>query len=351
MPDSIFGRRPLRRFAAPEVSSFGPVSGTRASHPPRVRTTRRAANSGYFADDSMIRRVMRKRAVGLTYGQRALVIGAVDPLLYVGTAEHTAHRATPYTRLAITGRLFEAVALGTRQEADRARSYTHKKHGPVHGTLPEDAGAHHPAGTPYSANDPHLMFMTMAFTFDSAEVMHDLLVRRLTATEREDLYQDYVYWGELFGMPREAAPASYPEFRRYFDGYLDSDELYLTDEARLVGSYLAGRRVPYPLPLPLNQVVNSVHLLVQGSLPPRIREMYDIGWGRREELAFRAFARAVRTAHTAPPLAPHVLHGTLAGPSAPVYRMLGRRERELVGSGRPSMPGVDLRSYAERHVV
>ncbi|MQY24286.1 oxygenase MpaB family protein [Nocardia macrotermitis] len=307
--------------------------------------------SGYFADDSMIRRVMRKRAVGLTYGQRALVVGAVNPLLYVGTAEHTAHRATPYTRLAITGRLFEAVALGTRAEADRARSYTDKKHAKVHGELPEDAGAHHPAGTAYSAHDPHLMFMTMAFTFDSAEVMHDLLVRRLTATEREDLYQDYVYWGELFGMPPGAAPASYPEFRDYFDGYLASEELHLTEEARLVGSYLAGQQIAYPLPLPLNQVVNSVHLLVQGSLPTRIREMYGIRWGRREEMGFRALSRAVRTAHTSVPLTPRVLHGTLAGPSAPVYRMLGRREQELVGSGRPSMPGVDPRSYAERHTV
>ncbi len=72
------------------------------------------SDPGYFSDDSMIRRVMRKRAVGLTYGQRALVVGAVNPLLYVGTAEHTEHRTTPYTRLAITGRLFEAVALGTR---------------------------------------------------------------------------------------------------------------------------------------------------------------------------------------------------------------------------------------------
>lgn len=135
---------------------------------------------GYFSDDSMIRRVMRKRAVGLTYGLRALVIGAVHPLLFVGTAENTAHRATPYTRLALTGRLFEAVFLGDKDEADRALAFTRKRHLPVDGVLPEDAGPHHPAGSHYSALDPHLMFMTMAFTADSAEVMHDLLVRKLT---------------------------------------------------------------------------------------------------------------------------------------------------------------------------
>jgi uncharacterized protein (DUF2236 family) len=86
-----------------------------------------AVDTGYFSDDSMIRRVMRKRAVGLTYGLRALVIGAVNPLLYVGTAESTEHRDTPYTRLALTGKLFEAVFFGSREDADRALEFTGKK--------------------------------------------------------------------------------------------------------------------------------------------------------------------------------------------------------------------------------
>ncbi|MGV9834453.1 oxygenase MpaB family protein [Nocardia niigatensis] len=308
----------------------------------------RAAESGYFSDDSMIRRVMRKRAVGLTYGQRALVIGAVHPLLYVGTAENTQHRTTPYTRLALTGRLFEAVSLGTREEADRARAFTRKRHAPVDGVLPEDAGAANPAGTRYSAGDPHLMFMTMAFTFDSAEVMHDLLVRRLTPTEREGLYQDYVRWGELFGMPRGAAPYTYREFRDYFDGYLASDEPHLTEEAKLVGSYLMGQRVAHPLPMPMRQALTGFSLLVQGSLPRRVRDMYELDWGLREQVAFRTLARAVRTAQLSPPLVGNPLTAPLTGPSYPLYKLATRREQRLIGSGRPSMPGVDPRPLSDR---
>lgn len=308
------------------------------------------ADTGYFTDDSMIRRVMRKRAVGLTYGLRALVIGAVHPLLYVGTAESTQHRTTPYTRLALTGKLFEAVFFGTREEADRALAFTGKKHARVVGALPEDAGDKHPAGTAYSAYDPHLMFMTMAFTFESAEVMHDLLVRRLSDREREDLYQDYVRWGELFGMPREAAPADYPAFRRYYDGYLASDEVYLTDEARRVGRYLAGQQVPYPPPVPLRQAETAFFLLVQGSLPPRIRRMYDIRWGIAEEMTYRALTQAVRTAHGVPSwLVLPRIRTALNGPSAPVYRLITKREQDLVRRGLPSMPGIDPRNWAERN--
>ncbi|MGO4615914.1 oxygenase MpaB family protein [Nocardia sp. 2YAB30] len=304
---------------------------------------------GYFSDQSMIRRVMSKRAVGLTYGLRALVVGAVHPLLYVGTAENTEHRMTPYTRLALTGHLFEAVFLGSKAEADRALTFTTKKHARVRGALPEDAGPRHPAGTDYSALDPHLMFMTMAFTFDSAEAMHDLLVRTMTDGEREGLYQDYVRWGELFGMPADAAPGSYREFRAFFDGYLASDELFLTDEARLVGSYLAGQRVPYAQAVPLQQVTSAFYLLVQGSLPPRIRQMYGMRWGVGDEVTYRALSRAVRTAHVSVPLVPPVLRGTLAGPSAPVYKLISKREHELAGTGRPSMPGIDPRNWVQRN--
>nr|WP_245839325.1 oxygenase MpaB family protein [Nocardia donostiensis] len=308
-----------------------------------------SSGNGYFADDSMIRRVMSKRAVGVTYGLRALVIGAVNPLLYVGTAESTAHRATPYTRLALTGKLFEAVFFGTKEEADRALAFTGKKHVEVAGALPEDAGAAHPAGSPYSAYDPHLMFMTMAFTFESAEVMHDLLVRRLTATEREDLYQDFVHWGELFGMPRAAAPATYPKFRRYFDDYLESDELFLTDEARLVGNYLSGHTVPYPQQVPVQQATSAYYLLIQGSLPSRIRRMYGIDWKITDQLACHALARAVRTTHTAMPVLPRQVREALAGPSTPLYTMITKREQRLARQGRLSMPAVDPRNWVERN--
>ncbi|MFL6171812.1 MAG: oxygenase MpaB family protein, partial [Marmoricola sp.] len=67
--------------------------------------------SGYFAEQSIAVRALRKRAVGLTYGQRALVVGATHPVLFLGTAQHTSHRETPWTRLALTARLFEAVFL------------------------------------------------------------------------------------------------------------------------------------------------------------------------------------------------------------------------------------------------
>jgi uncharacterized protein (DUF2236 family) len=295
---------------------------------------------GYFPADSMAVQVMSNRAVGLTYGQRALVIGALHPQLFVGTVESTAHRETPYNRLMLTARLFEAVFLGTKDEADRARDFTRKKHETVAGTLPQDAGSHYPAGTPYSASDPHLMYMTMAFTFDSALYMQNLLVRRLDPDESERLWQDFVRWAELFGMPRSAAPSSYREFRADFDGYLASDKLFLSDQARLVGAYLAGaKRGDYDVPAPLRPLFRTIDLVVKGSLPRHVREMYGFSWTRAHRVAFRAAVQGTRALYFEPPrfvprpLDP-VLHGSNRGP----FKIVAATERRQLRRGRYSMP-------------
>ncbi|MFN2560740.1 MAG: oxygenase MpaB family protein [Jatrophihabitans sp.] len=297
---------------------------------------------GYFEADSMAVRVMSNRAVGLSYGQRALVIGAVHPRLYVGTVQHTEHRETPYNRLMLTARLFEAVFLGTKDEADRALEFTRRKHVTVVGAMPEDAGPHYPAGTPYSASDPHLMYMTMAFTFDSVHHMQNLLVRQLSADESEGLWQDFVRWAELFGMPRSAAPASYPEFRAAFDAYLASDKPYLTDEARVVGSYLAGaKRGDYDMAPPLRPLFRVIDVLVKGSLPASVRDLYGFRWTPAHEAAFRGAVQGARALYVQPPrFVPRPLAPILRGPNHQAFKIIAKRERHQLKRGRFSMPEV-----------
>lgn len=291
---------------------------------------------GYFAADSMVVRAMRQRAVGLTWGQRALVIGGLHPRLFVGTAQHTAHRATPYTRLALTARLMESVFLGSREEADKALAFTAKRHVPVRGEMEVDGGPSHPAGSSYSAADPGLMWWTAAFALDSVEHQYDALVRPLRDRERQELFEGFVEWACLFGMPASAAPSSYADFREGFDAWLASDEPHLVDEARLVGRHIAGM-AGYHLPggpLP-SQTLRTV---VQGSLPPRVRELYGIPWSYADEAAWRGIRTASRLAHSrVSVLGPSPL---LRGRSEPFYKVVQRGEQSLVRRGGVSIPGV-----------
>jgi uncharacterized protein (DUF2236 family) len=292
--------------------------------------------AGYFAKDSMVVRALSQRAVALTYGQRALVVGALHPRLFVGTAQHTAHRSQPYTRLALTARLFEAVFLGSKAEADRALKFTAKRHEPVHGSMDVDGGAAHPVGSSYSAADPGLMWWTAAFTLDSVEFMYDALVRPMHDRDREELFTGFVRWAELFGMPRDAAPACYAEFRESFDGWLASDEPHLVDEAYLVGRHIAGTS-GYHLPLRFASSP-ALRVVVQGSLPPKVRAAYDIPWGVADEQAWRALSTALRLGHSHVPLLART--PLLRGRSAEFYKVVQRSEQAAIRRGAVSIPGV-----------
>lgn len=292
--------------------------------------------AGYFANDSMVVRALRQRAVALTYGQRALVMGALHPRLFVGTAQHTEHRETPYTRLGLTARLFEAVFLGSKEDADRALQFAAKRHARVRGTMDVDGGGAHPVGAPYSAADPGLMWWTAAFTLDSVEYMYDALVRRMRDHEREDLFEGFVRWAELFGMPSEAAPGSYAEFRHTFDAWLASDEPFLVDEAYLVGRHIAGTSGYHLLLGDFSSPV--LRTLIQGSLPARVRAAYDVRWGLPDELAWRTLSTAIRTGHSRVPLLAST--PVLRGRSAEFYKAAARGEQAALRRGAVSIPGV-----------
>ncbi len=284
-------------------------------------------DAGYFPRGrSMLRRVHEQRAVGLLYGQRALCIGALMPLNYVGTSEHSYAKLTPFKRLAHTGKAFEKIYFGSREDADRVLAYVRRLHEKVNGTLPEDAGVT-PKGTPYSALNPELMLWTVAVIADSAQCFYELFVRELSHAEREALWQDYVRFGELFGMPRDTVPNTYAGFREYWNAKLASDELYLTDEARFVGHATA-----FEIPMPaVNQPGKRVHDLVMlGSMPPRVRELYDLEWTRRHELAFHAVVRAVRATL---PLAPRPVR---RGYNTRSFDMVALTERRRIEQGKPT---------------
>lgn len=287
--------------------------------------------AGYFPRGrSMLRRVQGERAVGLLYGQRALMLGAMmHPLAYYGTSAHTAAKQRPFQRLAHTGKLFEKVFFGTREEADEALAFVRHLHERVQGTLPHDLGPW-PAGTPYSANDPEeMLWGVVGPTFDSAQVTYETLVRRLSGEECEAMWRDYVRFGELFGMPRSAAPATYAEFRAAWEERLGSDQVFLTEEARVAG-YETGFGIPVPR---VNRPgMRVLEFLLRGTLPDRARELYGLTWSRADQTAFDALALAIRRGR---PLTPRPIR---RGSCRFLFDLVANTERRRIRAGRaPAM--------------
>jgi uncharacterized protein (DUF2236 family) len=245
----------------------------------------------------MARRVHGERSVGLLYGQRALLIGALEPLTYTGTMQSTNAGDHPFTRLARTAKIQETVFLGTRAEADKALAAVHRLHERVSGSLSEAAGPH-PAGAAYSAFDPELMLWTLAVIADSGRAMYETMATPLSEGEREALWQDYVRFGELFGLPRAAVPGSHREFRAWFEAKLASPEVHPTPHALEMAPLVAFRQ-PVPRHARLN--LETQNLIIKGTLPPRVREVFGIRWTSAHERAFRSVAAAHRRARHAMP--------------------------------------------------
>jgi uncharacterized protein (DUF2236 family) len=286
---------------------------------------------GYFPrGSSILRRVMRERAVNLLYGQRALMIGAVQPVAFIGTTQRSTAHNRPWKRLVHTAEMFDAVFFGTREQADKALEFTHRLHRRVNGTIGVHAGPYGPQ-TPYDALDPALMLWVTAPVFDSALTLYETFVRRLSAAEREQLYSETVSWGELFGMPREAMPPSYAAFKQWWPELLADQAVFLTDAARQVGLNIGLRM---PAPRPLQPAMRLAGFLIVGSLPDVVRRAYGIRWGRVERFGYEAVATSTRNSRW---LVPRQIR---RGSSSEAYALLSRTERQRVGAGKRSFEAV-----------
>src|SRR4051794_6122964 len=91
--------------------------------------------SGYFNDDSMLRRVHRERAVALS-GPRALLMQAAHPLAVSGLLAHSTAVDEPYDRLARTAQVMNTIGFGTRRDADRMTRRGRAPHPPGGGAGP-----------------------------------------------------------------------------------------------------------------------------------------------------------------------------------------------------------------------
>ena len=275
---------------------------------------------------SVARRVHGERSVGLLYGQRALLIGALDPLTYTGTMLSSKAANRPFARLVRTAKAQETVFLGTKAEADRVLARVHNQHRRVAGVLAEDVGSHR-AGASYSAFDPELMLWTLAVIADSGRAMYETTVRPLSAQEREGLWQDYLRFGELFGMPREVAPQTYPEFTAWFEAKLASVDLHATPHALALAPMVA-----FEQPVPRSGRLNlaSLNMVIKGTLPPRVREIYGIAWGPRHEATFRSLVALHRRG-----VRPFLPHSFRHGRNDAFFDIVADRERRRGGTPVP----------------
>jgi uncharacterized protein (DUF2236 family) len=243
----------------------------------------------YFDDTALLPKVVGNRVTGLS-GPRALLTMAAHPVAFAGFFAHTGALDDPYARLERTAKVMNAVAFGSRERADRLTAHVREMHSRVAGELTEPAGRF-PAGTPYRADDPELLLWILGALAESAMLVYDKYVRRLSRSEQERLWQDYRVVGRLFGLADEDMPADIGAFERYMLGMYESGDLVVTDPARELAIDIV---LSPPVPLRFRPLLELVNQVTVGLLPPDIRRQYGFSWDPVRSVALHGGAEYVR---------------------------------------------------------
>jgi uncharacterized protein (DUF2236 family) len=239
----------------------------------------------YFTDDALLRRVHREKVVALS-GPRALLMMAAHPVAFEGFFMATGALDDPYKRLRRTAEVLDAIAWGSRADADRKTRRVRAMHARARGALPRAAGPFG-AGTPWAADDPELLLWIVACLADSAVVVYERYVTRLTECERDAYWSDYRVIGRLFGLRDADMPASWREFEAYMNGMLRCGELVVTPTARAVGIEVVLRP---PVPLKARPLVELANFITVGLLPAGIRRGYGFSWDPARAIVLRGGA-------------------------------------------------------------
>lgn len=259
----------------------------------RTHAERLASRDGYFAPESVIRRVGNSPLTPFLGGGPAVLLQVAHPLVAAGVVQHSDYHRDLWRRLGRTLQALYLIAFGTRAEAERAAEAVRIVHARVHGTTDVRLGRF-PPGTPYSASDPELMLWVHATLVESSLAVYQRFVRRLSPDEQESYYREMALVACLFGTPTSVIPPSLADFREYFAAQIAGETIAITAPAKEVAAVI----LDAPLPAPMRVLVPAHRLATAGLLPPRLREEYGLRWSSLRELALPIAARSLRLTTT-----------------------------------------------------
>jgi uncharacterized protein (DUF2236 family) len=230
-------------------------------------------DAGLFGPGSVTWRVNRE-GVLLLGGARALILQVAHPLVAAGVAEHSNYRDDPWGRLYRTLDLTTRIVFGDTETAGEASRRLRRMHSRVRGVTREPGGRF-PTGTPYDASDPELLMWVHATLVDTALLVYDRCVGRLTIAERRRYYEEQRLLAEVYGVPPELQPASYADFNDYFQDMLDGDSIAVTGALRDV----ADAALRPELPFMARPLVEAAGLATVEMLPVGLRDELGLDWG------------------------------------------------------------------------
>ncbi len=240
----------------------------------------------WFAAGSPITRVHGDASMYVG-GIRAVLLQTMQPQAMTAVAEHSGYRGDMWGRLARTSRFLAVTTFGTADDAQQAVDVVRAIHDRVAGAMPD--------GTPYDANDPHLLEWVHV-----AEIQSFLLAHRRYGAHALDPagYDEYVAQAAVIARKLGVVdpPTSEAELHAAVERF--RPELRAIDHAREAVSYL----IRHPdLPLPARPpyrvlVAAAVGLMPEWTRDPLGLPRLPVAHDRLAALLGHAATRTVRWA-------------------------------------------------------
>ncbi|MFN7951339.1 MAG: oxygenase MpaB family protein [bacterium] len=321
---------PRARAAKPRAATGKPVAATdEAEHVGRrdleatlaeLRSRVSDPRAGLFGPSSMMWEIGRESACFLG-GGRAALLQLAHPYVAHGVDQHSKTRTDPFGRFQRTfANVFDMI-YGDLDSALESARRVHQIHARIHGPIREKVGRY-AEGDRYRANEVPALMWVHATLWDSAVQAFELVVRKLTAAEKDRYYEETKLFALLFGIPLAALPPDWASFAAYNRRMWESEDVVVGDAAREIASFLLT-----PPDRLLTPVTAWAKIVTAGLLPPRIRAGFGLRFGVSERRVFDATIRALRATHRSWPYRVRYVPAYIEARR----RLTGRTDRDRIG--------------------
>jgi uncharacterized protein (DUF2236 family) len=215
--------------------------------------------------------VAQEACVLLGAGSAILLQVAMRPV-GLGVVEHSGTLDRPLDRLRTTLTYVYVMALGTPEEQQVVARMVDRVHAPV-----RSEGR-------YDARDPALQLWVAATLAHEGLRIHERVFGPMDPVSRERVHRESAVYGTALQVPAERWPAAFDD---YWTGALHALE---PDPAvqEFVRRLLSTRGQP----LLVRTLLPLQSLMARGGVPTEVREVLDLRWSRRDQLAYAAFWKA-----------------------------------------------------------
>ena len=300
-----------------------------------VRAGAAGPREGLFGPTSMTWRVDREAAVFLGAG-RALLLQLAHPWVAAAITDQSRVFADPVGRFHRTFGVTFTMVFGSLEQALAVARKLYQRHEAITGVLPQSAGPF-AAGSSYQANETAALRWVHATLVETALLAHELVLPRLSDSERERYWSEARLYAALFGIPPDSLPSDWASFVAYNEAMAASDVLTVSNAARDIAQQIFSGQVTGLRP-PLWYRALTAELL-----PERLREAFGLPLGATER---KSAARALVWMRRIYPALPRRLR--IVGPCQEAEERLKGRDRPSLATrglnrlwiGRPSMAPV-----------